>query len=293
MINNETIVGIIGGTSVYDLEQLKNREEIDLETSFGKPSSKIITGYIDEVKVCFISRHGVGHTLLPSEVNYQANIIALKQLGVTWCIGVSAVGSLRDDFKPGDIVIPDQIIDNTKSRKSTFYGNGIVVHIPFADPYCSFLRKKLIDACKQTKNTEFTVHESGTYICIDGPQLSTRAESHLYKTWGADIIGMTNQPEAKLAREAEISYSTIALVTDYDCWKSKNSDVDIQDILNIMKKNSIFAKNALNVVLPTLQSEAQPEHVSEVLKFSIITALEDIPENTLNDLKPLLKKYTS
>ena len=207
------IIGVIGGSGLYEIEGLKNVREERLHTPFGEPSDSYIIGDLGETELVFLPRHGRGHRLMPSEMNYRANIHGMKQLGVQWIIAVSAVGSMRETIAPGQLVVPDQFFDRTKARIPTFFGDGIVAHVAFADPVCSHLRKLLV---KAGKKVDTTVHDGGIYICMEGPAFSTRAESHIYRSWGVDIIGMTNIPEAKLAREAEICYATLALVTDYD-----------------------------------------------------------------------------
>jgi 5'-methylthioadenosine phosphorylase len=234
------MIGVIGGSGLYEMEGLEQVEEVVLETPFGAPSDAYITGVLNGVKMAFLPRHGRGHRLLPSEVNYRANIYGMKQLGVQRIISVSAVGSLKEAIAPGHIVIPDQFIDRTKGvREATFFGNGIVAHVGFADPTCSCLSDKLFRAAQKAGAV---THKGGTYICMEGPAFSTRAESNLYRSMGGDIIGMTNLTEAKLAREAEICYGVIALSTDYDCWHETHDDVTVEAILEIMHKNVVMSK---------------------------------------------------
>ncbi|GAG25526.1 unnamed protein product, partial [marine sediment metagenome] len=215
-------IGVIGGSGLYEMKGLKVIEKIKLNTPFGNPSDSFLIGSLDEVDVVFLPRHGTGHRILPSELNFRANIYGMKELGVEWIMSVSAVGSMKENFYPGDIVIPDQFFDRTKKRINTFFGDGIVAHVPFADPVCPDLSSILF---KAGKGIGAKIHKGGTYLCIEGPQFSTRAESKIYRKWGVDIIGMTNIPEAKLAREAEICYATVALVTDFDCWHESEEDV--------------------------------------------------------------------
>src|SRR4030042_7131587 len=212
---SETIVGVIGGSGLYEMEGLEDTRTVSLATPFGDPSDSYVVGRLEGVKVVFLPRHGKGHRIQPSSINCRANIYGMKMLGAQWIIGVSAVGSMRESIHPGDMVIPDQFIDLTKGRPNTFFGNGIVCHISFADPVCPVLSQIL---CEAGKEAGATVHQDGTYVCIEGPQFSTRAESRLFRTWDVDVIGMTNLPEAKLPPEAEICYSTVAFATDYDCW---------------------------------------------------------------------------
>lgn len=287
-------IGIIGGTGLYDLPGLENVEEHDLETPFGKPSAPIISGNFGDETLFFVARHGKGHTLLPSEVPYRANIYALKVLGAKWCISVSAVGSLEEEVAPGNIVIPDQFIDRTKERPATFFGDGVVAHVAFADPFCGVLREKLFEAARDVSvKKEAVVHKGGTYLCMEGPAFSTRAESHSYRRLGARIIGMTNLPEAKLAREAEIAYGTLALVTDYDCWRSETSDVDIQEILATLKSNTELAKDVLAKVIPALGEAKPSELAANALQYAILTNPELISRETKRKLEPIIGRYIS
>ena len=284
-----TTVGVIGGTGLYSLENLKNVETKEVETPFGKPSSPITIAELDGVKLLFIARHGIGHTLLPTEVNYRANIYALKQLGATWCIAVGAVGSLKEEIRPGQTLVPDQFIDRTRDRKSTFFGEGLVAHVSFADPVCPVLRDLLFETAAEVCEKRNTVcHNRGTYLCMEGPAFSTRAESHMYRSWGADIIGMTNLTEAKLSREAEIAYSTLALITDYDCWREGTADVDIEEILKILSQNSELAKEVIAKTAPKLKDLEPSKLASEALKVALITAPEKVPAKTKEKLKAIL-----
>ncbi len=235
-------IGIIGGSGLYEIDGLSDIKEIDIETPFGHPSASLITGRLGEVEMVFLPRHGRGHTILPAEVNFRANIYALKQLGVQRILSVSAVGSMREKIKPGDMVIVDQFIDRTSGRPATFFGDGIVAHIPFAEPVCPELRQCFQASCQ---SLDIDYHSQGTYLCINGPQFSTRAESNLYRQWNVDVIGMTNMPEARLAREAQICYATLALATDYDCWKEGNDDVSVEAVLEIIRQNIENAKRII------------------------------------------------
>ncbi|MEC7983729.1 MAG: S-methyl-5'-thioadenosine phosphorylase, partial [Myxococcota bacterium] len=229
-------IGIIGGSGLYKMEGLTLLREVELDTPFGKPSAPFIISKLDGVdaELVFLPRHGIGHVFTPSEVPYRANIYGMKLLNVEWIISISAVGSLQEEIVPGHVVVIDQFIDRTKNRASTFFGNGIVAHIAFGDPVCSSLRSYLLEAAKET---DATVHDGGTYVCMEGPAFSTRAESNLYRSWGAKVIGMTNIPEAKLAREAEISYATLAMSTDYDCWHEGHDDVTVEQVIAVVKAN--------------------------------------------------------
>ena len=244
-------IGIIGGSGLYEIEGLTDVEEIYLETPFGKPSDAYIHGKLEGKDVYFLPRHGRGHVYLPSEVPYRANIYGFKMLGVDCIISVSAVGSMKEEIKPGDFVIVTQFFDRTKNRPSTFFGNGIVAHIPFDTPTCPFLNEIIYNACIEEG---IPVHREGTYICIEGPQFSTKAESKIYRSWGVDVIGMTNIPEAKLAREAEIPYSSVALATDYDVWK-EGEEVNVEKVLETMAKNIENAKRMLKRVIKNLKPE--------------------------------------
>ncbi|MCK5900471.1 S-methyl-5'-thioadenosine phosphorylase, partial [bacterium] len=240
-------VGIIGGSGLYHLEELEEVEEVHLDTPFGKPSSYFVTGEVNGIPVAFLPRHGIGHVLLPTEIPFRANIWGLKMLGVTHLISVGAVGSLREEIEPGHMVFPDQFIDLTRHRKSTFFGNGVVGHVQFGNPVCSELSGKLVEAA-QTVGA--TMHVGGTYICMEGPAFSSRAESLLYRSWGADVIGMTNVQEAKLAREAEMAFASIALATDYDCWHVSESEVSVEDIIKVMHAN---VETAQQILVETLR----------------------------------------
>ena len=284
----QAVMGVIGGSGLYDMEELTEVREVALETPFGAPSDDFITGVLDGVKMVFLPRHGRGHRLLPSEVPYRANIHGMKQLGVERIISVSAVGSMREQIVPGHIVIPDQFFDRTQGkRQSTFFGEGIVGHMQFADPVCHDLSRVLAEAARRVGAT---VHEGGTYLCIEGPNFSTRAESTIYRSWGVDIIGMTNIPEARLAREAEICYGTVALATDYDCWHEGHDDVSVDAVVAIIKQNVATARQ---IIRESVRSMAVVRSCacSEALRFAIMTAPDAIPAATRTKLSLLLDKY--
>ena len=283
----EKMVGVIGGSGLYEMEGLEEVETVSLTTPFGNPSDSFIVGRLEGLKVAFLPRHGKGHRISPSSLNFRANIYAMKLLGVQWIIGVSAVGSMKESIHPGDMVIPNQFIDLTKGRPNTFFSDGIVGHISFADPVCPVLSQVLFQSGKEVGAT---VHKDGTYLCIEGPQFSTRAESRLYRTWGVDIIGMTNLPEAKLAREAEICYSTIAFVTDYDCWHEEAGDVSIGEVLRILAHSSKTAKSAIRNAVKHLP-EKRECLCATALKYALITGNKMIPEKTKKDLEPIIGKY--
>lgn len=261
-------IGIIGGSGLYDIDGLEKVREVRVRTPFGAPSDALIVGTLDGVRVAFLSRHGRGHRINPGSINYRANIYALKSLGVTQVISVSAVGSMKESVHPGDVVLPDQFIDLTKRRISTFFDEGIVAHVGFSEPVC----RLLADALEQAGRTVgATLHRGGTYVCMEGPQFSTKAESRLYRQWGVDVIGMTNMPEAKLAREAELCYATVALATDYDCWHDTEEAVTVEAILATLHKNVTLAKQLLKAVVPMLMpGRACACH--QALRNAIVTA---------------------
>ncbi len=283
----EKIVGIIGGSGLYEMEGLEEVQKIDLKTPFGEPSDSFIIGRLEGVKVVFLPRHGVGHRIQPSSLNFRANIYGMKLLGVQWIIGVSAVGSMKESIHPGDMIIPNQFIDQTKGRPNTFFSDGIVCHISFADPVCPVLSQILFQGGVEVGAT---VHREGVYLCIEGPQFSTRAESRLYRTWGVDVIGMTNLPEAKLAREAEICYATIAFATDYDCWHQEAGDVSIGDVLRILTQSTKTAKSVIRYAIKNLP-EKRECICANALKNALITGKKFIPEKTKKDLEPIIGKY--
>jgi len=266
---------------------LEEVQTVSLKTPFGEPSDSFIVGRLEGVKIAFLPRHGKGHRISPSSLNFRANIYAMKLLGVQWIIGVSAVGSMKESIHPGDMMIPSQFIDQTKGRPNTFFSDGIVGHISFADPVCPVLSQILFQAGKEVGAT---VHKDGTYICIEGPQFSTRAESRLYRTWGVDVIGMTNLPETKLAREAEICYATIAFATDYDCWHETAGDVSIGEVLRILAQSTKIAKSAIRNAVQKLP-EKRECLCATALKYALITGKKHIPEKTKKDLEPIIGKY--
>jgi 5'-methylthioadenosine phosphorylase len=269
------------------MEGLEDVQTISLTTPFGNPSDSFVVGRLEGTKVAFLPRHGKGHRISPSALNFRANIYAMKLLGVQWIIGVSAVGSMKESIHPGDMVIPNQFIDRTVGRPNTFFNDGIVGHISFADPVCPVLSQILFQAGKEIG---ITVHKDGTYLCIEGPQFSTRAESRLYRTWEVDIIGMTNIPEAKLAREAEICYATIAFATDYDCWHQEAGDVSIGEVLRILAQSTKIAKSAIRNAIQKLPEKRECT-CSTALKYALITGKKFIPEKTKKDLEPIIGKY--
>ncbi|MGB3691926.1 MAG: S-methyl-5'-thioadenosine phosphorylase [Spirulinaceae cyanobacterium] len=284
-------IGIIGGSGLYKMDALQDVEEVKVDTPFGSPSDALIVGKIEGIQVAFLARHGRNHHLTPSELPFRANIHAMKQLGVEYLISASAVGSLKEAAKPLDMVIPDQFIDRTKNRVSTFFGEGIVGHIAFGEPICPNLAKVLGDAVESLQLSEVTLHRGGTYVCMEGPAFSTKAESHLYRSWDATIIGMTNLPEAKLAREAEIAYATLALVTDYDCWHPDQDSVTVEMVIGNLQRNATNAQKVIQTAVKNLGSNPPESVAHSALKYAIITPLDTAPQATKQKLELLLKKY--
>ena len=285
-------IGIIGGSGLYKMgEALKDVEELQVNTPFGSPSDALILGTLEGTRVAFLPRHGRNHTLLPSELPFRANIYAMKQLGVEYLISASAVGSLKEEAKPLDMVVPDQFIDRTKNRVSTFFGEGIVAHIAFADPVCNQLAKVLGDAIASLNLPEVTLHRGGTYVCMEGPAFSTKAESNLYRSWGATVIGMTNLPEAKLAREAEIAYATLALVTDYDCWHPDHDSVTVEMVIGNLQRNVVNAQKVIQATVRLLSENPPRSDAHSALKYAILTQMDKAPAATKEKLGLLLQKY--
>jgi 5'-methylthioadenosine phosphorylase len=280
-------IGIIGGSGLYDMAELTDREERRVTTPFGDPSDPYVIGTLRGKRVAFLARHGAGHRYTPSELNYRANIFGLKSLGVQYILSASAVGSLQEQYVPQHLVIPDQFFDRTKGRASTFFGNGLVAHVAFAHPVCKNLGQVAHQACTQVGAT---VHKGGTYVCMEGPQFSTLAESKLYRSWGMDIIGMTNLQEAKLAREAEICYATIALVTDYDCWHPEHDSVTVDMIIQNLVANAKTAQQVIAAAVERLPYDRTCECAS-ALQHAIITRPDAIPAKVKQDLAPIINKY--
>jgi 5'-methylthioadenosine phosphorylase len=280
-------IGIIGGSGLYDMADVTDRSEVTFTTPFGEPSGPYLLGTLRGKRVAFLSRHGAGHRLSPSELNYRANIFGMKMLGVEYLLSASAVGSLKEELPPLDIVIPDQFIDRTKGRISTFFGRGLVAHVAFAHPICRHLSEI---AYESGRRAGANVHKGGTYVCMEGPQFSTLAESRLYRSWGADIIGMTNLQEAKLAREAEICYATIALVTDYDCWHPDHDHVTVEMIIANLTQNAKTAQQIIAGAVERLPYERTCECAS-ALKYALITRPDCIPTQVREELAPIVGKY--
>jgi len=281
------LIGIIGGSGLYQMEGVEITEEKRFKTPFGEPSDSIMLGKLEGKDLAFLPRHGRGHRIPPHKINYRANMFALKELGVQTIISVSAVGSMKENIHPGELVIVDQFMDRTKDRPQTFYEDGIAVHVGFANPVCEKLRTSLVDAAKRA---DVPVHDGGTYICIEGPAFSSRAESKIYRSWGVDVIGMTNYQEAKLAREAEICFATIALSTDYDCWHEEEAHVDVAKVLETMRNNVKSAQATIREVLKTYDINEKCS-CHEALKGAIITDPEAIHDNVKERLRPLIGKY--
>jgi 5'-methylthioadenosine phosphorylase len=287
-MSDQAAIGIIGGSGLYDIEGLTEREEIAVATPFGEPSDKIISGVLADRRVFFLPRHGRGHRILPTELNHRANIYALRSLGVRFILAVTAVGSLKEQYHPRDIVLPDQFFDRTSRREHhTFFGRGIVAHVAFADPISAHLRALLAE---EAGNAGRVVHDGGTYVCMDGPAFSTRAESNANRQLGFDIIGMTNLPEAKLAREAEIALATLAMITDYDCWKVEEEPVTVETVISHLTANSATAKDILARVIPRIPRTANwPEH--RALDNAIITDRQLWPAETAESLRAILGRF--
>jgi len=285
---HEPTLGVIGGSGLYELDGLVDVERRRVPTPFGDPSDELIIGRLGGTRLVFLPRHGRGHRLLPTELNYRANVFAMKTLGVEWILAVSAVGSLKKEIEPGHVVVPDQLIDRTFHRASTFFGRGIVAHVGFADPYCRNLGLRIAEAAR---GAGATVHEGGTYVCMEGPLFSTRAESNLYRSWGAAVIGMTSLQEAKLAREAEICLATLALSTDYDCWNLEHSkDVDIEEVLQVIHANVALAKKTIAAVAGALPARTGCP-CPTALANAIITDRAAIPESVKRELAPIVGRY--
>ena len=280
-------IGIIGGSGLYDMAELSDREERQVTTPYGPPSAPYVVGTLRGKRVAFLARHGVGHRLMPSELNFRANIFGFKTLGVEYIVSASAVGSLKEEYKPLDLVIPDQFVDRTRGRVSTFFGHGLVAHVGFAHPFCSILSDV---AYRAAQASSATVHKGGTYVCMEGPQFSTLAESKLYRSWGMDIIGMTNLQEAKLAREAEICYTTVALVTDYDCWHPDHDQVTVDMIVANLTQNAKTAQAVIADAVGRLPYERTCE-CATALKYAIITRPDAVPPELRRTLDPLVGKY--
>ena len=283
----EANIGVIGGSGLYEMAELSEVEERALDTPYGAPSAPYVLGTLSGKRIAFLPRHGRGHVFLPNEIPFRANIHGFKQLGVEWLISVSAVGSLKEDIHPGHIVIPDQFIDLTKTRVSTFFGNGVVAHVSMADPVCGVLSEILMGAAVRAGAT---AHAGGAYVCMEGPQFSSRAESFRYRDWGASIIGMTNMPEAKLAREAEMSYATIALATDYDCWHEEEEAVSVEAVVALVRRNATLAQKIIKEAAPVIDGDSP---FAGILATAMMTDPARMPNETKERLHHLIGKYVS
>jgi 5'-methylthioadenosine phosphorylase len=282
-----TTIGIIGGSGLYDIDGLQDVKEVELSTPFGAPSDALVTGTLRGTPLVFLPRHGRGHRIAPHEINFRANIWALKKLGVQRVLAVSAVGSMREDVRPGDFVVIDQFFDRTRHRDDTFFGDGVVAHVMFADPVCAEVREALLGSARAIGAR---VHDGGTYVNMEGPQFSTRAESRIYRQWGVDVIGMTNLQEAKLAREAELCYATLAMATDYDCWHETHDDVTVDAVLEVMRKNVATARRIVLDAIPALLAPPRCG-CGRALATAIMTAPEHIPASARTRLALLIDKY--
>ena len=290
-VSDPVEIGIIGGSGLYQMADLQDIQEVSVDTPFGPPSDTFRIGRLQGARVAFLARHGRSHSFLPTEIPFRANIYALKTLGVKYLMSASAVGSLQPDIAPLDMVVPDQFIDRTRHRVDTFFGDGIVVHISFANPVCEQLAKVLFESAQAVSPDDMTVHRGGTYVCIEGPAFSTLAESLLYKSWNADAIGMTNVTEAKLAREAEIAYATLALVTDYDCWQTDREPVSVEMVMENLHKNATNAQRVLREAVKRLASKPFVSQAHDALKFSILTDLSTITSKRASGLRELIQRY--
>lgn len=286
-MSEKVTLAIIGGSGLYNMPGLQNTQEHDLTTPFGKPSAPIVVGELEGQRVAFLARHGIGHHIMPGEVNYRANIYALKQLGAERVVSISACGSLREDYAPGHIVIPDQLFDNTKGRERTFFGEGLVVHVSVADPFCPDLSAQLENA---TRKTNATIHSGGAFITIEGPRFSTKAESNTFRTWGMSLIGMTASPEAFLAREAELCYAVMAHVTDYDVWHISESPVTVEMVIQTLNKNALVAQEAIRFLAKNL-TKSRTCDCDQALANALITRKDVIPTATREKVDLLIKKY--
>jgi 5'-methylthioadenosine phosphorylase len=286
-LKDEAEIGVIGGSGLYEMEGLEDVRELSPKTPFGDPSDALVLGGLGGRRVAFLPRHGRGHRILPGELNYRANIYAMKQLGVQWIVSVSAVGSLKEALRPLEMAVPDQFFDRTTQRESSFFGRGLVAHVSMARPFCPRVSGVLEAACR---DAGAVCHMGGTYLSIEGPQFSTRAESEVYRSWGMDVIGMTNIQEARLAREAEICYATLAMITDYDCWHPDHDSVTADQIIANLVKNAVMAKSVVRAAIKRLPAPRDCE-CATALKHALVTAKELVPQAVLAELEPLVGKY--
>ena len=285
------VIGVLGGSGLYAMDGLSDVEELVLETPYGTPSDALVRGRIGEATVVFLARHGRHHRYLPSEVPYRANIWAMRSLGVRWILSCSAVGSLRQELRPLDLVIPDQFIDRTQGRDASFFGQGAVAHIAFGEPFCPDLSRLLGDAVQAVLPADRQLHRGGTYLCMQGPAFSTRAESELYRSWGCDVIGMTNHTEARLAREAEIAYSTLAMVTDYDCWHPDHDAVTVEMVIGNLRANAETAQQVVCKAAAAIQRERPASSAHTALCNSLMTPADQVPTETRHRLDLFTRPY--
>jgi 5'-methylthioadenosine phosphorylase len=273
-------LGVIGGSGLYAMEGLEERRSITVDTPYGPPSDELVIGRIGGIEVVFLARHGRHHSHTPSEVPYRANLWALRSLGVRWLLSVSAVGSLREQIRPLDMVVPDQFIDRTTSRPTTMFGDGLVAHVVFADPFCPVISRLLADVAESLMPTGRCLHRGGTYLCMEGPAFSTRAESELYRSWGCDVIGMTNHTEARLARECEIAYTTLAMSTDYDCWHTEHESVTVEMVIDNLKANAALAQQIVRVSAERVAAQRPPSSAHHALRHALMTPMAEVPTAT-------------
>ena len=284
-------LGVIGGSGLYGMEGLEDRRSVTVQTPYGLPSDELIIGRIGTVEVVFLARHGRHHSYTPSEVPYRANLWALRSLGVRWVLSVSAVGSLQEQIRPLDMVVPDQFIDRTTSRPTTMFGEGLVAHVVFADPFCPVLSRLLADVAESLMPEGRRLHRGGTYLCMEGPAFSSRAESHLYRSWGCDVIGMTNHTEARLARECEIAYSTLAMATDYDCWHEEHASVTVEMVIDNLRANASLAQQIVRVAAERVAAQRPPSSSHHALRHALMTPINEVPAATRQRVDLLTTPY--
>jgi len=284
-------LGVIGGSGLYGMEGLEDRRSVTVQTPYGPPSDELVIGRIGTVEVVFLARHGRHHSYTPSEVPYRANLWALRSLGVRWVLSVSAVGSLQEQIRPLDMVVPDQFIDRTTSRPTTMFGEGLVAHVVFADPFCPVLSRLLADVAESLMPEGRRLHRGGTYLCMEGPAFSSRAESHLYRSWGCDVIGMTNHTEARLARECEIAYSTLAMATDYDCWHEEHASVTVEMVIDNLRANASLAQQIVRVAAERVAAQRPPSSSHHALRHALMTPISEVPAATRERVDLLTTPY--
>jgi len=284
-------LGVLGGSGLYAMDGLEDVRELDLDTPYGRPSDSLRIGRIDDLEVVFLARHGRHHTFTPTEVPYRANIWALRSLGVRWILSVSAVGSLQEQYRPLDMVVPDQFIDRTHQRPLSFFGEGVVAHVTVADPYCGALSRILEDVGDSLMPEGRRLHRGGTYLCMEGPAFSTRAESELYRSWGCSVIGMTNHTEARLAREAEIAYATLAMVTDYDCWHTEHASVTVEMVIENLRANASLAQEIVRVAAQRVAVQRPASKAHQALRHALMTPVDSVPAATRRKVDLLTTPY--